>query len=47
MEEAQATYFDQLEEKHLEKLDNGLKNRQEQLDALLERLKEHVRPSNF
>lgn len=42
VEEAQSAYADQLEEKHMEKLENGLKNRQEQLNVLLERLKEHV-----
>lgn len=31
-----------LEEKMMEKLENGLRNRQEQINQLLERLKEHV-----
>lgn len=41
-EEAQAAYSAQLEEKHMEKLENSVKKRQEQLNVLLEKLKEHV-----
>ena len=33
---------EELGEKHMEKLENGLKNRQEQLTQLIDRLKEHV-----
>lgn len=42
MDEAKAAYADQVEEKHMERLENGMKNRQEQVNQLLERLKEHV-----
>lgn len=42
LEETQAAYTGQLEEKHMEKLENGLKNRQEQLNQLIERLKDYV-----
>lgn len=43
LDEANAAYIGQVEEKHLEKLENGLKNKQEQINQLIERLKEHVR----
>jgi len=42
VEEANAAHAEEIEEKQMERLETSFRNRQEQTNQLLERLKEHV-----